>query len=296
METDEVMATGRARRAADPRHWQIAVVGGLLVYGVLALRFDVVPAIAVTIIGTALAVQDQASRWLGLRFDWRSPLISALSLCLLLRTSSLGLAALAAFVAIASKFLVRRRGKHVFNPSALALVVLVLASDRAWVSPGQWGSPAFFGLLVAGLGTLVVLRAERSDVTFAFLAAWSLVVLGRAAWLGDPLAIALHQLQSGALLLFAFFMISDPKTTPDSRAGRILFAALVALGAGLVQFGLYRANGPLFALVAFSVLVPWIDRLLPARPAPRRAAKGLSHATIAALSSSTPSGSPGRAG
>jgi hypothetical protein len=77
------------------------------------------------------------------------------------------------------------------------------------------------------------------------------------------LSIPTRQLQSGALVLFTFFMISDPKTTPDSRAGRVLFACLVALGAGLVQFGLYRPNGPLYALVALSVLVPAIDRLLP---------------------------------
>jgi len=64
-------------------------------------------------------------------------------------------------------------------------------------------------------------------------------------------------------LLFAFFMISDPKTTPDSRAGRILFALLVALGAGFVQFKLFRTNGLLWSLAAGSLLVPLLDRLLP---------------------------------
>jgi Na+-translocating ferredoxin:NAD+ oxidoreductase RnfD subunit len=77
------------------------------------------------------------------------------------------------------------------------------------------------------------------------------------------MAIPLHRLQSGALLLFAFFMISDPKTTPDSRAGRNLFAALVALGAWWVQFGLFRTNGLLWSLAAFSLAVPLIDWLLP---------------------------------
>ena len=76
----------------------------------------------------------------------------------------------------------------------------------------------------------MVNRAARSDVTLAFLVFYLALVVGRSLWLGEPLAIPLHRLQSGALLLFAFFMISDPKTTPDSRAGRILFAALVALG------------------------------------------------------------------
>ncbi|HEX6201099.1 MAG TPA: hypothetical protein VF150_12605, partial [Thermoanaerobaculia bacterium] len=62
-----------------------------------------------------------------------------------------------------------------------------------------------------------------------------------------------------------FFMISDPRTTPDSRAGRVLFALLVALGAGFVHFQLFRPNGLIWALAALSPLVPAIDRLLPGR-------------------------------
>ena len=110
----------------------------------------------------------------------------------------------------------------------------------------------------------MVRRAARGDVTWAFLAAWVAVVAGRAAWLGDPPAIPLHQLANGAFLVFAFFMISDPKTTPDSRAGRILHAVLVAAGAGFVQFVLFRTNGLLWALAAAAPLVPVIDLLLPA--------------------------------
>ena len=77
------------------------------------------------------------------------------------------------------------------------------------------------------------------------------------------MAIPLHRLQNGALLIFAFFMISDPRTTPDSRAGRILFATLVAVGGAYVQFGLFRTNGLLWSLAAFSPLVPVLDRVLP---------------------------------
>ena len=58
-------------------------------------------------------------------------------------------------------------------------------------------------------------------------------------------------------------MISDPKTTPDSRAGRILFALLVAGGAAYVQFVLYRTNGLLWSLALCSLLTPLVDYLLP---------------------------------
>src|SRR5256885_429998 len=90
------------------------------------------------------------------------------------------------------------------------------------------------GYGVCWLG-LDVKRAARDDVTVTFRACYAALLVGRSLWLGEPLAIPLHRLESGALVLFAFFMISDPKTTPDSRAGRVLFAALVALGAHAVQ-------------------------------------------------------------
>jgi Na+-translocating ferredoxin:NAD+ oxidoreductase RnfD subunit len=247
----------------DPRWFQIAVLSALLVYGVGALDFEVRPGIAAVILGVALGVQALADRWGGRPFEPKSALISALSLCLLLRTPSPALAAAAAAISIGSKPLIRIGGKHVFNPSNLGLVVVVLASERAWVSPGQWGNAALLAFAFVCLGSVVVRRAARSDVTWAFLAFWVAALFWRAAWLGDPWAIPLHQLASGSLLLFAFFMISDPKTTPDSRAGRILFAALVAAGGAWVLFKMHRPEGPIFALVACSLLVPLIDRLLP---------------------------------
>ena len=107
-------------------------------------------------------------------------------------------------------------------------------------------------------------RAERSDVTYAFIFFWSAVVIGRSLWLGEPMTIPLHRLENGALLLFTFFMISDPRTTPDSRAGRVLFAALVALGAGYIQFRLFRTNGILWSLAITSFFTPVIDLLFQA--------------------------------
>ena len=251
-------------RRLDPRLYQIAVLASLLAYGVLRLELPIRGDQVVAIVATALLTQWTCSRWVGLpRFDPRSPLTSALSLCLLLRAGSLGLAVAAAAITIASKFLIRARGKHVFNPTNFGLAAMMLISDEVWVSPGQWGSAAFFGFLLACLGGLVVHRAARGDVTYAFLVAYSAVLFGRAAWLGDPLAIPWHQIQSGAFLIFAFFMISDPKTTPDTRLGRILYAAAVAGVAGVVRFGLHQPNALIWALVGCAPLVPVIDRLLP---------------------------------
>jgi Na+-transporting NADH:ubiquinone oxidoreductase subunit NqrB len=248
----------------DPRLYQILLLSALLVYGVVRLDLEIRPGRAILLLVAALLTQYACTRlWRLPAFDPRSALISGLSLCLLLRTNSAALAAVAAVVTIAGKFAIRVRGKHLFNPTNFGIVAMMLATGQVWVSPGQWGSAAFFAFLIACLGGLVVNRAARSDVTYAFLAFYLAVLFGRALWLGQPAAIPLHQLESGAFLIFTFFMISDPKTTPDSRAGRILFALLVALGAGFVHFVLFRPNGLLLSLAFCSLAVPLIDLLLP---------------------------------
>jgi Na+-translocating ferredoxin:NAD+ oxidoreductase RnfD subunit len=250
----------------DPRLYQIATLALLLAYGLVHLGFDVPPLHVALILATTLLTQwTLTATWRLPRFDPRSALISGLSLGLLLRTGSPWLAVTAGFVAIASKFLIRANGKHVFNPTNFGLVAMMALTPRVWVSPGQWGHSVLFAFLMACLGGVVVYRAWRVDITAAFLVTYAALLFGRALSLGDPLAIPLHQLQSGALLLFSFFMISDPKTTPDSRTGRILFAALVALGAWYVQFRLFRPSGILWSLAVCSAVVPGLDRLFPAR-------------------------------
>ena len=118
---------------------------------------------------------------------------------------------------------------------------------------------------MACLGFLVLTRAKRAETTIAFVAFYGALIFGRALWLDDPFSIPLHQLQNGALLIFAFFMISDPKTTPNSAIGRVLFAALVASVAYTIQFIFYQPNGPIIALILCCPTVPLIDSLIHGR-------------------------------
>jgi hypothetical protein len=253
-----------AALSCDPRHYQIAVLASLLMYGLGWLGFDVGWEQVVILLATVLVTQYLCGKLAGLpAFDPRSPLISGLSLCLLLRTNDPLLMVAAAVVTIASKFLLKWRHKHIFNPTNFGIVVMIALTGAVWVSPAQWGSKLYFAFLTACLGGMVIHRAMRSDVSYAFVLTYAAILFGRAFWLGDPWAIPMKQMQSGALLLFTFFMISDPKTTPDSRPGRILFAILVAGGAAYVQFGLYRTNGLLWSLAVVSILTPFIDYLLP---------------------------------
>jgi Na+-transporting NADH:ubiquinone oxidoreductase subunit NqrB len=260
-----LIAEAARPRRLDPRIYQIATLAGLLAYGLVGLGLDVEPWTAAVVLASAIATQLAGARATGARFDPRSALISGLSLCLLLRTNVAVLAAATAALAITTKFVIRVRGKHVFNPTNVALVAMLLAGAPVWVSPGQWGSATTFAFLLASAGGLVVNRAARADVTWAFLTVHAALLLGRTAWLGDPLDIPLHRLASGALVLFAFFMISDPRTTPDSRAGRVLFAVLVAVVAHVIQFRLFHTNPLLWSLAVCSLIVPLLDRLLPGR-------------------------------
>src|SRR4029078_986996 len=119
------------------------------------------------LIGTVLAAQWACDRVAHVaqpfHLSARSALISGLSLCLLLRTNRAELAVAAAVVAIASKFLIRVGGKHVFNPTEGASVAMLVLTNQVWVSPGQWGAAATFAFLMACAGSLVVTRAARSD-------------------------------------------------------------------------------------------------------------------------------------
>lgn len=247
----------------DPRIYQITILSALLIYGVIELDFDVNIFSSTVILFSSLATQYFFTKFLKLgKFDPRSPFISGLSLCLLLRSDSLILIILCAVITIGSKFIIRWQGKHIFNPTNIGIVLMLLLFENSWISPGQWGNAAFLGFFIACIGGLVVNRASRSDVTYAFMFFYTALIFGRAIWLGDSLSIPFHQIQNGALLIFTFFMISDPKTTPDTRIGRIILALLVSIVAYYFQFVLFDTNALFYALACSSLTVPIIDILL----------------------------------
>lgn len=250
--------------ARDPRHFQIFTLSclvGLQFYGgAFGPSFPVI----IICVGGCLLFQIVFSRFTGVRFDLRSPLISGLSLSILLKASSLWFFALAALITVGSKFVIRFRGKHIFNPTNIAIVLLVLAFPaHVWVSPGQWGQAAWLVFFLCCCGLLVLYQIPRRDMGPLFLMIWASVLFARALWLGDPAAIPIHQVQSGALLIFCFFMISDPKTIPNRFAGRVLFALSVAAVAYYIQFTYFRSDGLLIALALVSAVTPIIDILFP---------------------------------
>jgi len=245
----------------DPRWLQIAFLTSFVFCGV-ALG-AVPPEQAPLTVAAAVLTQILCVRIRRLPSPGHlSPVITGLGVALLVRSDLAWLPPLAASAAIASKFVIRWKGKHLFNPANFGLCACMLATHHAWASPSQWGQSTMLILLFVALGLAVVVRALRSDISFAFLAFWAALKAARVLWLGQPFGVLEHELATGSLIVFTFFMISDPKTTPDSRAGRVLFAGVVALVAFTAQHGFWVTNAPLWTLFFLAPLVPLLDRVL----------------------------------
>jgi Na+-transporting NADH:ubiquinone oxidoreductase subunit NqrB len=249
----------------DPRLLQIAFLGSFLTAGLTVLEFDLPWWRPLVLLATTCATQWALTRlYRAPEVGYRSAVITALGLSLLLRTDLVWVPPFAAFVAIAGKFVLRVRGKHVFNPANLGLAACFLVTTHAWSSPSQWGENAGLLAWIAALGLAVSHRSFRSDVSLAFLASWVALKGGRVLYLGQRPEVLLHQLNVGSLILFTFFMISDPKTTPDRRVARVLFAAAVAVLGFVLQHGFWWNNALIWALCLLSPAVPLLDSLLPA--------------------------------
>jgi len=246
------------RLPRDPRWLQIAFLASFLTVGLSARDFPLWH--APLVFATALGTQIAFIRLLKLpEAGLLSPVITSFGLTLLLRTDLLWVPPLAAFLAVASKFTVRIRGRHFVNPANFGLCACMLLTPHAWCSPAQWGEGPLLLLWVLALGCMVAHRAFRSDVSLAFLGSWILLRAARVLYLGQRAPVLLHQLESGSLLLFTFFMISDPKTTPRGRAARLAFAGCVAALAFALQHVAYARNPIIWALFLCAPLVPLLD-------------------------------------
>jgi len=150
-------------------------------------------------------------------------------------------------VSMASKYLIRWRGRHIFNPSNLGLVLAFVAlgpqytepQDLWWIPMGPWMIVTYAILIGGGLfiaWELKLLGLELGYMAaFALFAALALLPVPDhcmiASWYATPICgPQLWQIlvTSPELLIFAFFMVPDPRTVPDGQAGRFVFGALVA--------------------------------------------------------------------
>lgn len=191
----------------------------------------------------------------------RSALITALGLCLLLRSNSYSTMAIAGCLAIASKFLFTYRRKHFFNPANFGIIAALLLTNDAWVSPGQWGTDWWYLLLFLGFGGIVLKKVGRWHTSFAFLLAYAGLEAILNFWLGWSWDVWQHQLMNGSLLLFALFMLSDPRSIPNSQNGRLVWSSAIAVATFVLQHYFYLSTAIFWALFIISPLTILLDMI-----------------------------------
>lgn len=234
----------------DPRLFQIAALSSFLCYGLFQLGWDQdLQRISVTIV---FGLLTQAFFTLKLRLPWssmKSGLITSLGLCLLFRSSEPMLWAAAPILALSSKYLIQIEKRHFFNPANLGVVLPILLFGEGWISPGQWGNGTMMAFFFTAAAAMVLLKVGRIDTSLAFLLTFfGLEAIRSVLYLGWEWEWLFHKMTNGSILLFAFFMITDPKTTPNHPVSRILWAAAIGGLSFVLTSWFYLHTAPLWAL------------------------------------------------
>ncbi len=288
----------------DPRLHVAAVIITIHVLGQVGLGFHVsVPQILAAIL--TCAVMEVALTFRARRaFVWpASAMLTGSGVALILRVPGTpdeawstykwyvfaGVAALS----LLTKYVIRYRGTHLFNPSNIGLVVafVVLGSERVepldfwWAPLNVWTLTAYAVILCGGLLITSRLHLLAAAATFWIALAVGVGVLAAsghcmtARWAFAPVCGFDYWrviVTSPEVLIFLFFMITDPKTVPAGRVGRIAFGLLVAVASTLLMAPQTTEFATKVALLGGLVVVcasrPLLDRLLPA---PQTAADGI---------------------
>jgi len=153
------------------------------------------------------------------------------------------------------------RRKHIFNPANFGIVVAIALTHDAWISPGQWGEESCYLLLFLATGGIVLQKVGRWDTTVTFLGSYACMEALRNIWLGWTWNVWLHRLTSGSLLLFALFMITDPRTIPNARTSRIIWAVAIALLTFILRNVFFLPNAVFWALFALAPLTILLDSM-----------------------------------
>jgi Na+-transporting NADH:ubiquinone oxidoreductase subunit NqrB len=249
---------------SDVRDYQIGFLGTFLGLGIMTRDWSIKPELILSLILTCCLTQlllTILSKPTENPFPaLKSALITSLGLALLLRADRVSTMILAGVLAIASKFVFAIDRKHWFNPANFGIITALILTPDAWVSPGQWGDDWWYLLLFIGMGGIVLKRVGRWDTSVAFFGSYALLEIIRNIWLGWTWDVCLHKLMSGSLLLFALFMITDPRSIPNARSARIIWAIAIAGLAFILRNYFYINEAVFIALFAMSPLTILLDK------------------------------------
>jgi Na+-transporting NADH:ubiquinone oxidoreductase subunit NqrB len=164
---------------------------------------------------------------------WKNPAsayISGISVGILIRSTMVWPYVVTALLSIVSKYVLRYRGRHIWNPSNFGISWMLFTAPATVAGLSiQWGNNLWAMVVIWLLGMVIVWRARRLHITLAYVLGFLLFSYLRSIFTGDPFFTEAAPLTGPMYQLFIFFMITDPATTVKSRRGQIIVAVLIAL-------------------------------------------------------------------
>jgi len=200
-----------------------------------------------------------------------SAYISGISLTLLVKPQGGALwpFALGGFLAISSKYVLRYRDNHLWNPTNFAVAaLLLLAPDRVSVLSHQFGNDLTTNLVIWIFGLIIAARVGVLHITLTYVASFLLLNALRAVALGQAVLPEIAPITGPMYQLFVFFMITDPRTIVRGRRRQILVAIVIAVMETLIRFAsdkgwplptAFNVAPAFLALALVGPVAKWLD-------------------------------------
>ena len=232
------------------------------------LSFGILESYEMTLLAIGAAVAAELVLGRTFRGAWphlASAYISGISVGILIRSPLAWPFALCSLLSITSKYALRFRGRHLWNPSNFGIcAMLFLVPEAVAHLSVQWGNNLWPMVVIWVLGSVIISRFRRFHICATYVASFILFAWVRTWFTGDAFLAELAPITGPMYQLFVFFMITDPKTTVKSKGGQALVAFLVAFVEMVLRLG-ESVHAPFYALflvgpVALLVEMWWNDR------------------------------------
>jgi Na+-translocating ferredoxin:NAD+ oxidoreductase RnfD subunit len=215
----------------DNRYIAPAFITCILLVG--HLSFGILESYPKTLLAIVTSIALELALGRIFQHKWLHPAsayISGISVGILVRSPAYWPYALCAAISIMSKYVLRVKGRHIWNPSNFGIsVMLFLAADTVASLSIQWGNYLLPMLVIWVLGSVIIARLHRFHITGIYVASFLTFAFLRSWMTGSPWQSEVAPITGPMYQLFIFFMITDPKTTVRSRRGQCIVVFLVAL-------------------------------------------------------------------
>jgi Na+-transporting NADH:ubiquinone oxidoreductase subunit NqrB len=223
--------------------------------------------IIITLASSILTELVLSYMMLGRFKNLSSAYISGISVSILIRSNLLWPYVVTAVLSIASKYVLRYKGHHIWNPSNFGISWMLFAAPFSVAGLSiQWGNNIWPMLVIWMLGLVIVIRAKRYHITITYVISFIFFAFIRSLITGDAFLTEVAPLTGPMYQLFIFFMITDPATTVKSRKGQILVAFTIALVEFILRLSQF-IYAPFYALFMVGPLFMILDLSRKKKPA-----------------------------